>query len=46
MNITLTVCFIFIGIIGFLQVADDLGVWMRIDRLHKRGMCDGKRKQF
>ena len=32
----MTVCFIIIGIIGFLQVADDLGVWKRIDRLYKK----------
>ena len=32
----MTVCFIIIGIIGFLQVADDLGVWRRIDRLYKK----------
>ena len=32
----ITACFILIGIIGFLQVADDLGVWMRLDRLYKR----------
>ena len=31
-----TGCFIIIGIIGFLQVADDLNVWVRIDRLCKR----------
>lgn len=33
---TMTVCFIIIGIIGFLQVADDLNVWVRIDRMCKR----------
>ena len=32
----ITVCLIIIGIIGFLQVADDLGVWVRIDRLYKK----------
>lgn len=32
----MTACFIIIGIIGFLQVADDLEVWTRIDRLCKR----------
>lgn len=32
----MTACFIIIGIIGFLQVADDLNVWVRIDRLCKR----------
>ena len=32
----ITVCFIIIGIIGFIQVADDLGVWRRIDRLYKK----------
>ena len=32
----MTVCFIIIGIIGFLQVADDLGVWMRINRLYQK----------
>ena len=32
----ITVCFIIIGIIGFLQVADDLNVWVRIDRLCKK----------
>ena len=29
-------CFIIIGIIGFMQVADDWNVWTRIDRLCKR----------
>lgn len=32
----ITVCFIIIGIIGFLQVADDLGVWVRISRLYHK----------
>lgn len=32
----ITVCFIVIGIIGFLQVADDLGVWVRINRLYQK----------
>ena len=32
----MTVSFIIIGIIGFLQVADDLGVWKRIDKLYKK----------
>jgi len=36
MTTAMTVCFIIIGIIGFLQVADDLNVWVRIDRLCKR----------
>ncbi len=36
MTTALTVSFILIGVIGFLQVADDLNVWVRIDRLHKR----------
>lgn len=36
MTATMTVCFIFIGIIGFLQVADDLNVWTRIDKMCKR----------
>ena len=32
----ITVCFILIGIVGFLQVADDLGVWVRINRLYQK----------
>lgn len=32
----ITVCLTIIGIIGFLQVADDLGVWVKIDRLYKK----------
>lgn len=35
MTTAMTACFILIGIIGFLQVADDLNVWVRIDRLRK-----------
>lgn len=34
--IPMAVCFIFIGIVGFLQVADDLGVWVRIHRLYNK----------
>lgn len=37
MTTAMTTSFIIIGIIGFLQVADDLGVWVRIDRLCKKG---------
>lgn len=36
MTTAITVSFILIGIIGFLQVADDLNVWVRIDRMCKR----------
>lgn len=36
MTTALTVSFILIGIIGFLQVADDLEVWVRIDKMCKR----------
>ena len=32
----ITVSLIIIGIIGFLQVADDLGVWVRINRLYHK----------
>lgn len=38
----MTVCFIIIGIVGFLQVADDLGVWVRIDRLYKKARVINK----
>lgn len=36
MTTAMTTCLIIIGIIGFLQVADDLGVWVRISRLYKK----------
>jgi len=39
MTTALTVSFILIGIIGFLQVADDLNVWVRIDKLCKKAQA-------
>jgi len=44
MTTAMTVSFIFIGLIGFLQVADDLNVWVRIDRLCKRGKRQCRRE--
>jgi len=33
----MTTCFLLMGIIGFLQVADDWGVWIQLEKLyHKR----------
>jgi len=36
MTTVMTVSLILIALIGFLQVADDLNVWVRIDRLNKK----------
>ena len=42
MTAAMTTCFILIGVIGFLQVSDDLGVWVRIDRLCKKERVSGR----
>lgn len=32
----MTTCFILIGLLGFLQVADDWGVWVRLEKLYNK----------
>ena len=46
----MTTCFVIFGIISFIAVADDLGLWIFLDRLyngkvHVGGMWNGEGKQ-